>query len=125
VARELADQPKVLVAAEPSRGLDVGATEFIHQQLVAQRDEGLAILLISSELDEIFSLSDTIAVIYRGRILEVMPSASADRERVGLLMAGGMAEEALPTAAQIAAAAAEAARAAGAGARGESGKGGA
>ena len=61
VARELADQPKVLVAAEPSRGLDVGATEFIHQQLVAQRDEGLAILLISSELDEIFSLSDTIA----------------------------------------------------------------
>jgi simple sugar transport system ATP-binding protein len=125
VARELADQPKVLVAAEPSRGLDVGATEFIHQQLVAQRDEGLAILLISSELDEIFSLSDTIAVIYRGRILEVMPSASADRERIGLLMAGGMAEEALPTAAQIAAAAAAAARAAGAGAGGESGKGGA
>jgi simple sugar transport system ATP-binding protein len=106
VARELAEHPKVLVAAEPTRGLDVGATEFIHAELVHQRDEGLAILLISSELDEIFSLSDTIAVIYQGRIVETLPGATADRERVGLLMAGGSAEEATPSAAQIAAAAA-------------------
>ncbi len=106
VARELAEDPKVMVAAEPTRGLDVGATEFIHQELIRKRDEGLAILLISSELDEIFSLSDTIAVIYQGRIVEVMPSATADRERVGLLMAGGTVESAVPTAAQIAEAAA-------------------
>ncbi len=106
VARELAEGPKVLVAAEPTRGLDVGATEFIHRELVEKRDEGLAILLISSELDEIFSLSDTIAVIYQGRIVEVMPSAAASRERVGLLMAGGSVEEVTPSAAQIAQAAA-------------------
>ena len=106
VARELAEQPKVLVAAEPTRGLDVGATEFIHRELVQKRNEGLAILLISSELDEIFSLSDTIAVIYQGRIVETMPGTVADRGRVGLLMAGGSAEEAMPTVSQIAEAAA-------------------
>ncbi len=106
VARELAEDPRVMVAAEPTRGLDVGATEFIHRELIQKRDEGLAILLISSELDEIFSLSDTIAVIYQGRIVEAMPSATADRERIGLLMAGGAAETALPTATQIAEAAA-------------------
>jgi general nucleoside transport system ATP-binding protein len=106
VARELAEEPKVLVAAEPTRGLDVGATEFIHRELITKRDEGLAILLISSELDEIFSLSDSIAVMYKGRIVEVLPSAEADRERVGLLMAGGSAEAALPSASRIAQAAA-------------------
>jgi len=107
VARELAESPKVLVAAEPTRGLDVGATEFIHRELIQKRDEGLAILLISSELDEIFSLSDAIAVIYQGRIVEVIPSAEADRERVGLLMAGGSVETAIPSADRIAQAAAE------------------
>ncbi len=122
VARELAEEPKVLVAAEPTRGLDVGATEFIHRELIEKRDEGLAILLISSELDEIFSLSDTIAVIYQGRIVETLPSATADRERVGLLMAGGSAEEAIPTAAQIAEAAAQLA-AAGHAAGGHAGSG--
>ena len=106
VARELAEDPKVLVAAEPTRGLDVGATEFIHRELIDKRNEGLAILLISSELDEIFSLSDSIAVIYQGRIVEVMPSAEADRERVGLLMAGGSMVTDIPSASQIAEAAA-------------------
>ncbi|MDA8203932.1 MAG: ABC transporter ATP-binding protein [Chloroflexi bacterium] len=106
VARELAENPKVLVAAEPARGLDVGATEFIHRQLIEQRDHGLAILLISSELDEIFSLSDSIAVIYRGHIVEVVPSAAADRERIGLLMAGGTIEGGTPSASQVAQAAA-------------------
>ena len=123
VARELADRPKVLIASEPTRGLDVGATEFIHRQLVEQRDEGLAILLISSELDEIFSLSDTIAVIYQGRIVAVMPNAQASRDEIGLLMAGGTLEGTAaegPSAAQVAAASAEAAASAGsAGSAGE------
>jgi general nucleoside transport system ATP-binding protein len=88
VARELATNPKVLVAAQPTRGVDVGSIEFIHRQLVAQRDAGLGVLLISSELDEVLSLSDRVAVMYRGRIVALLDAADADRERVGLLMAG-------------------------------------
>jgi ABC-type uncharacterized transport system ATPase subunit len=123
VAREMAEDPKVLVAAEPTRGLDVGATEFIHRELIDKRNEGLAILLISSELDEIFSLSDSIAVIYQGRIVEVMPSAEADRERVGLLMAGGSTETSIPSASQIAEAAARQAAADAAGTTNQPGAG--
>jgi simple sugar transport system ATP-binding protein len=81
----------VLVACQPTRGIDVGSIEFIHQQIVAQRDKGLAVLLVSSELDEVLSLSDRIAVIYRGRIVAVVDGADADRDRIGLLMAGGAA----------------------------------
>ena len=88
VARELGTPPKLLVAAQPTRGVDVGSIEFIHRQLVDQRDAGLAVLLVSSELDEVLSLADRVAVMYRGKIVAVLASADADRERVGLLMAG-------------------------------------
>ena len=91
VARELGTEPEVLVASQPTRGIDVGSIEFIHQQIVAQRDKGLAVLLVSSELDEVLSLSDRIAVVYRGKVVAVMDAADADRTRIGLLMAGGAA----------------------------------
>jgi ABC-type uncharacterized transport system ATPase subunit len=89
IARELSRPIRVLVAAQPTRGLDVGSIEFIHAQIVAQRAEGKAILLISAELDEILALADRIAVLYRGRLVAILPRATATRERLGLLMAGG------------------------------------
>ncbi len=88
VARELASDPKVLLASQPTRGVDIGAIEFIHRQLVAQRDAGSAILLVSAELDEIRSLSDRIAVMYEGRIVSI-ESPDTPEERLGLLMTGG------------------------------------
>jgi general nucleoside transport system ATP-binding protein len=91
VARELGTKPDVLVASQPTRGIDVGSIEFIHRQIVEQRDKGLAVLLVSSELDEVLSLSDRIAVIYRGKVVAVVDSKDADRDRIGLLMAGGKA----------------------------------
>jgi simple sugar transport system ATP-binding protein len=93
VAREVARNPRVLIAAQPTRGLDVGAIEFVHRRLVEERDEGRAILLISFELDEILSLSDRILVIYEGRIVgEFSPDAS--EEEIGIAMIGGAREEA-------------------------------
>ena len=80
--------PKILLAAQPTRGIDVGATEFIHGQFLALRARGGAVLLISEDLEEIFALSDRIAVMYRGRIMADLPVAEASVERVGLLMAG-------------------------------------
>jgi general nucleoside transport system ATP-binding protein len=94
VAREMASQPRVLLAAQPTRGVDIGAIEFIHRRIVAQRDEGAAVLLVSAELDEIRSLSDRIAVIYEGRIVSVEPSDTPE-ERLGLLMTGGGSGERL------------------------------
>jgi simple sugar transport system ATP-binding protein len=91
VAREMASRPKVLLAAQPTRGVDIGAIEFIHRRLVAERDEGTAVLLVSAELDEIRSLSDRILVFYEGRIVSTEP-AGTDEERLGLLMTGGGAE---------------------------------
>jgi len=88
VARELSRPIKLLIAAQPTRGLDVGSIEFIHKRLIAARDSGVAVLLISAELDEILSLADRVAVMYQGRILEILPVAEATAERVGLLMAG-------------------------------------
>jgi ABC-type uncharacterized transport system ATPase subunit len=88
VARQLGTLPKVLIASQPTRGVDVGSIEFIHRQIVSERDRGLAVLLVSSELDEILSLADRIAVMYRGRVVAVIDAKDADRERVGLLMAG-------------------------------------
>jgi ABC-type uncharacterized transport system ATPase subunit len=88
VAREMSSRPKVLLAAQPTRGVDIGAIEFIHRRLVAQRDEGAAVLLVSAELDEIRSLSDRIAVIYEGRIVSIEPGGTAE-DRLGLLMTGG------------------------------------
>lgn len=88
LAREIAHQPKILLAAQPTRGIDVGATEFIHAQFLALRAGGGAVLLISEDLEEIFQLSDRIAVMYAGRILANLPIEEASVERVGLLMAG-------------------------------------
>ena len=93
VARELTQDAELVIAAQPTRGVDVGSIEFIHHQLVAQRDRGVAVLLVSAELDEILSLSDRVAVIYEGRIQDVLPVAEANRERIGLLMAGDRAGE--------------------------------
>jgi simple sugar transport system ATP-binding protein len=88
LARELVRGPKALVAVYPTRGVDMGAGEFIHTQLLALRRNAVGILLVSEELEEIMNLSDRIAVIYKGRILAVVPSPEATRERLGLLMAG-------------------------------------
>lgn len=87
-ARELNRDHQVLLAAQPTRGLDIGATEFVYAQLLARRDAGAAILLISTELDEILSLSDRIAVLYEGAIVGEVDRASADIHHLGLLMAG-------------------------------------
>jgi len=88
VARELARPVKLLIASQPTRGLDVGSIEFIHGRIVEARDNGAAVLLISAELDEIMSLSDRIAVMYKGRILDTLDAQAATREQLGLLMAG-------------------------------------
>jgi simple sugar transport system ATP-binding protein len=88
LAREIARDPKILLAAQPTRGIDVGATEFIHGQFLALRAGGGAVLLISEDLEELFQLSDRIAVMYGGRIVADLPAAEATVERVGLNMAG-------------------------------------
>lgn len=89
VAREVLNCKDLLIAVNPTRGLDVGAIEYVHRYLVAHRDKGKAVLLISFELDEIMNLSDTIHVIFGGRIVGSLPGAEADEERLGLMMAGG------------------------------------
>lgn len=88
VAREFSRPSRLLIVAQPTRGLDVGSIEFIHRQIVRMRDEGTAVLLVSAELDEVLSLSDRVTVIYNGRIIDTLPVEQADREQVGLLMAG-------------------------------------
>jgi simple sugar transport system ATP-binding protein len=88
LARELAFDPLVLVAAQPTRGLDVAAREFVHRQFLSQRARGRAVLLISEDLEELFELSDRIAVMFEGRIVATLPAAEADSARIGLLMAG-------------------------------------
>jgi simple sugar transport system ATP-binding protein len=88
VAREFSRPIKLLVASQPTRGLDVGSVEYIHGRILQKRDEGCAVLLVSSELDEIIGLSDRIAVMYRGKIVDVLPAEKATKEKVGLLMAG-------------------------------------
>jgi simple sugar transport system ATP-binding protein len=92
VARELAHEAPALIAEHPTRGLDVGATEHIHEQLVAERNRGRAVLLVSAELSEILSLSDRVLVMFEGRILADLPREMADEQSVGLLMAGRGAE---------------------------------
>ncbi|MCD4751486.1 MAG: ABC transporter ATP-binding protein [Anaerolineaceae bacterium] len=88
LARELARKPRTLIAAQPTRGLDIGATEYVHLQLLEQREEGTATLLISEDLDEILVLSDRIAVIFEGKIMAVIDREQATPEKLGLLMAG-------------------------------------
>ncbi|MGC8877998.1 MAG: ABC transporter ATP-binding protein [Anaerolineae bacterium] len=88
VAREFSRPIKLLIAAQPTRGLDVGSIEFIHRRLVEARDQGVAVLLVSAELDEIMSLADRIAVMYKGQIIATVEAERADRAELGLLMAG-------------------------------------
>jgi simple sugar transport system ATP-binding protein len=95
LARELHVLPDLLVAVHPTRGLDVGATEFVRQRLLQQRAEGTGILLISGDLDEILALSDRVAVLYEGEIMGILPAAEAEIATVGLMMAG---KERIPTA---------------------------
>ena len=88
VAREFSRPIHLLIASQPTRGLDVGSIEYIHNRIIEKRDAGLAVLLVSSELDEILALSDRIAVMYRGQIMEIVESRKANKEYLGLLMAG-------------------------------------
>ncbi|MCA9998855.1 MAG: ATP-binding cassette domain-containing protein, partial [Anaerolineales bacterium] len=88
VAREFSRPTKLLIANQPTRGVDVGSIEFIHNQIVAQRDAGTAVLVVSAELDEVLGLADRVAVMFDGRIVKILPASEATRERVGLLMAG-------------------------------------
>ncbi len=89
LARELSRRPAIIIAAQPTRGVDIGASEYIHQRLLEQRTEGAAILLISEDLDEIRALSDRIAVVDEGRIVGVVAGHTATAEELGLMMAGG------------------------------------
>jgi simple sugar transport system ATP-binding protein len=88
VAREFSRPAKLLVASQPTRGLDVGSIEYIHARIIEKRNNGLAVLLVSSELDEIMALADRIAVLYRGKIVATVDAAAATKEYLGLLMAG-------------------------------------
>jgi len=92
LARELAGEPLLIVAMQPTRGLDVGATEAVHSRLLAQRDRGAAIVYISTELDEVMAMSDRIAVMYEGEFVDILDGLTATLEEVGLLMAGGRRE---------------------------------
>src|SRR5919204_369732 len=98
VARELSHPSRLLIAAQPTRGVDVGAIEFVHQNIVRQRDADNAVLLIAASLDEILALSDTIGVIYRGRMMGILPRAEANAEMLGLMMMGTPLEQARATA---------------------------
>ncbi|HLZ62744.1 MAG TPA: ABC transporter ATP-binding protein [Ktedonosporobacter sp.] len=92
IARELASEPLALVAAQPTRGVDIGAIEFIHRRLIEERDAGKAVLVVSAELDEIRSLSDRIAVMYEGRVVDIV-GPDATEEQLGILMTGYSLEE--------------------------------
>ncbi|MCC7119409.1 MAG: ABC transporter ATP-binding protein [Anaerolineales bacterium] len=88
IARELSRPTELLIAAQPTRGLDVGSIEYIHKQIIKKRDDGAGVMVVSSELDEILALSDRIAVMYKGRIMEILDAKKASKEYLGLLMAG-------------------------------------
>ena len=94
LARELSRPLSVLIANQPTRGVDVGAIEFLHSRLVAERDRGTAVLIVSTELDEVVALADRIAVMYRGRIVGIVPPDTS-REVLGLMMAGVPTDEAI------------------------------
>ena len=88
VAREFSRPVRLVVAAQPTRGLDVGSIEYIHRRIIEQRDAGAAILIVSTELDEVLALGDRVAVMFAGRIVGILPSAEATKEAVGMLMGG-------------------------------------
>jgi simple sugar transport system ATP-binding protein len=92
LARELSRKPKFIIASQPTRGLDVGATEYVHKKLIEMRDQGCAILLITADLDEMFALSDRIAVIYEGKIVAVSDRNKTNELELGLMMTGGKCE---------------------------------
>jgi simple sugar transport system ATP-binding protein len=92
LARELSRKPGVLIASQPTRGVDIGSTEYIHQRLISQRAEGTATVLISEDLDEVRNLSDRIAVMYEGRVIGVVKREEATVEKLGLMMAGVAAD---------------------------------
>jgi ABC-type uncharacterized transport system ATPase subunit len=93
VAREISKDPELIIAAQPTRGLDVGAIEYIHNRLIEERDKGRAILLVSLELDEVMALSDRIAVVYDGEIVGIIDGKDATEKKLGILMAGGTLNE--------------------------------
>jgi simple sugar transport system ATP-binding protein len=95
---------KLIVAAQPTRGLDVGSIEYIHKRIVEQRDAGAAVLLVSTELEEVISLGDRIAVIYQGKIVDTLAPEDCTFELLGLLMGGAHPEETTPDAAKAKAA---------------------
>ena len=95
LARELSRHPRVIIAAQPTRGLDIGATEYVREQLLEQRRKGVAVMLISEDLDEILALSDRIAVLYEGQVMDILPRENATPEKLGLLMAGVHPEDAV------------------------------
>jgi len=88
VAREFGREVKLAISSQPTRGLDVGSIEYIHRRIIEQRDAGVAILIVSTELDEVLALGDRVAVMFDGEIVGILPAAEATRERVGLLMGG-------------------------------------
>jgi simple sugar transport system ATP-binding protein len=90
LARALADNPRVVIASQPTRGLDVGATEYVRSKLLEQRNLGAGVLMISEDLDEVMTLSDRIAVIYEGKIMGVVNAGEARVEQLGLMMSGAM-----------------------------------
>ncbi len=92
VAREFSRDLVLLVADQPTRGIDVGSIEFIHRQIVAKRDAGVAVLLVSAELDEVLELSDRIGIMYRGQLVAILDASTAEKETIGLIMATGRAE---------------------------------
>ena len=93
IAREVTNDPDLLIAAQPTRGLDVGAIEYVHKSLIAQRDKNKGVLLVSLELDEVMNVSDRIAVIYEGKIVGIVDAKDADENAIGLMMAGGASDE--------------------------------
>jgi simple sugar transport system ATP-binding protein len=92
IAREFSAEPMALIASQPTRGVDIGAIEFIHRRIIEQRDAGRAVLLVSAELDEIRALSDRIAVMYEGKIVDIVSPGATDEE-LGILMTGGHIEK--------------------------------
>jgi len=99
VARELSRPLELLIGAQPTRGLDVGSIEFVHQRIIAERDQGVAVLIVSTELDEVSALADRVLVMYRGRVVGIVPG-DTDRDVLGLMMAGVPADEAQRKAAE-------------------------
>jgi general nucleoside transport system ATP-binding protein len=101
VAREFGRELRLLVLDQPTRGLDVGSIEFIHRQIISKRDAGVAVLLVSAELDEVLEMSDRIGVMYRGEIVSIVDARTADKNEVGRLMATGAHLEAAEAAGKV------------------------